>query len=94
MRSLAEAQALRQGEVLVCPATDPNWTPLFGLAAALITDTGGSLSHAAVVAREYGLPAVVGTQTATRRIVNGQVIEVDGRQGIVRLLSALSREET
>ncbi len=86
VRTLDEAQALRKGEILVCIATEPNWTPLFGVAAGLVTDIGGSLSHAAVVAREYRLPAVVGTRKATAAIVNGQPIEVDGAQGIVRLL--------
>jgi pyruvate,water dikinase len=84
-RSLDDAQALQPGEVLVCPATDPNWTPLFAIAAALVTDVGGSLCHAAVVAREYRLPAVVGTRSATATIVSGQVLEVDGESGVVRL---------
>jgi pyruvate,water dikinase len=83
-RSLAEAQALRQGEILVCVATDPNWTPLFALAGGLVTEAGGSLCHAAVIAREYRLPAVVGTHTATRVIKTGQLIEVDGLTGLVR----------
>jgi pyruvate,water dikinase len=83
--SLDEALALRPGEILVCPSTDPNWTPLFALAAGLVTDQGGSLCHAAVVAREYRLPAVVGAHTATRQIASGQIIELDGLHGIVRL---------
>jgi pyruvate,water dikinase len=83
--TLDEALALRPGEILVCPITDPTWTPLFALAAGLVTDQGGSLSHAAVVAREYRLPAVVGTHTATRQIVTGQIIEIDGLRAIVRL---------
>ena len=77
---------LRRGEILVCVSTDPNWTPLFGLAAALVTDASGSLCHAAVVAREYRLPAVVGTHTATHVIKSGQIVEVDGVQGLIRLL--------
>jgi pyruvate,water dikinase len=85
-RALAEAQALRQGEILVCVATDPNWTPLFAVAAGLVTEAGGSLSHAAVVAREYRLPAVVGTHTATGLIRTGQMIELDGLNGLIRLL--------
>jgi pyruvate,water dikinase len=84
--SLEEALALQRGEILVCPATDPNWTPLFAIAAALVTDSGGSLAHAAVVAREYRLPAVAGAHTATQKIRNGQLIEVDGLNGLVRLL--------
>ena len=85
-RNFDEAQALVRGEVLVCPATDPNWAPLFGVASALITDTGGSLCHAAVLAREYHLPAVVGTHIATSRLHTGQQVEVDGLSGRVRLL--------
>jgi rifampicin phosphotransferase len=84
--SLAEALALQPGEILVCPSTDPRWTPLFALAAALVTDHGGSLAHAAVVAREYRLPAVVGTYAATQQIQTGQPLEVDGLRGVVRPL--------
>ena len=86
VRSLDEALALQQGEVLVCPATDPAWTTLFGVAAALVTELGGSLCHAAVVAREYRLPAVVGAHGATNQIRTGQLIEVDGREGVVTIL--------
>jgi pyruvate,water dikinase len=85
-RSLDEAALLQRGEVLVCPMTDPAWTPLFALAAALATDHGGSLCHAAVVAREYRLPAVVGTHVATEKITTGQMVEIDGTTGIIRLL--------
>jgi phosphohistidine swiveling domain-containing protein len=84
-RTLEDARALRRGEILVCPATDPDWAPLFGIAAALVTDSGGSLCHGAVVAREYALPAVVGTYRATATIRTGQVVEVDGAAGLVRL---------
>src|SRR5436190_24387674 len=86
MRSLAETSKLQPGDVLVAEPTAPPWTPLFATAAAIVTDTGGILSHCAVVAREYGIPAVVGTGNATRRIHDGQLIEVDGDAGIVRLL--------
>jgi pyruvate,water dikinase len=84
--SYEDAQRLRPGEVLVTEATTPPWTPLFGSAAAVVTDTGGGLSHCAVVAREYGIPAVVGTGSATKVIRDGQEIEVDGDAGIVRLV--------
>jgi pyruvate,water dikinase len=84
--SLEEALSILPGEILVCPATDPLWTPLFGVVAALVTERGGSLCHAAVVAREYQLPAVVGAHGATEQIRTGQVIEVDGGQGIVTVL--------
>ena len=66
-------------------ATAPPWTPLFAVASAIVTDAGGPLSHAAVVAREYGIPAVVGTKAATSRIEDGMVITVDGTEGVVRL---------
>jgi pyruvate,water dikinase len=86
LRSLAEAGKLRTGDVLVTTVTVPPWTPLFATAAALVTDAGGVLCHGAVVAREYGIPAVVGTGDATARIQDGQVLEVDGSAGIVRLI--------
>ena len=76
---------LQPGEILVAPATTPAWTPLFGVAAGLVTDYGGLLSHAGVVAREYGLPAVLGTNIATQTIQNGDEIRVDGDQGVVLL---------
>jgi phosphohistidine swiveling domain-containing protein len=87
LRSLPEAAGLRQGEVLVAETTAPPWTPLFATAAAVVTDTGGILSHSAVVAREYRIPAVVGTGAATATIRSGQEVEVDGDRGIVRVLS-------
>lgn len=64
----------------------PPWTSLFGIAAAVVTDSGGVLSHCAVVAREYGIPAVVGTGRATNTFQDGQLLEVDGDAGIVRML--------
>jgi pyruvate,water dikinase len=87
LRSLPEAAELREGEVLVAETTAPPWTPLFATAAAVVTDTGGILSHCAVVAREYRIPAVVGTGAATATIKSGQTVEVDGDAGIVRVLS-------
>src|SRR4051812_18862380 len=74
------------GEVLVCATTTPAWTPLFPSLAGLVTDTGGILCHAAVVAREYGLPAVVGAEVATRVIPDGALVQVDGATGEVRVL--------
>jgi phosphohistidine swiveling domain-containing protein len=88
LRSLPEVTDLRKGEVLVAETTAPPWTPLFATVAAVVTDTGGVLSHSAVVAREYRIPAVVGTGAATATIRSGQTIEVDGDAGIVRILSA------
>jgi phosphoenolpyruvate synthase/pyruvate phosphate dikinase len=71
--------------VLVAVTTTPAWTPLFARAAAIVTDIGGPLSHSSIVAREYGIPAVLGTGSATRRIQTGQMITVDGSAGTVRL---------
>ena len=87
LMSLAEADRLRPGDVLVARTTMPAWTPLFAAAAAIVTETGGVLSHAAVTAREYGTPAVLNVADATRRIRDGQLVEVDGSQGTVRILS-------
>ena len=74
---------LEPGEVLVAPATDPGWTPLFLTASALVMEMGGMMSHGAVVAREYGIPAVVGVPNATARIATGERIVVDGSAGTV-----------
>ncbi|PTM59595.1 phosphoenolpyruvate synthase [Desmospora activa] len=81
-----EAQ-LHQGEILVAPHTDPGWTPLFQSAQALVTEVGGLMTHGSVVAREYGIPAVVGVDDATKMIRQGQRIRVDGNQGYVEVLS-------
>lgn len=78
-----EFARLRAGEVLVCPATNPSWTPLFTRAAALVVDNGGTASHAAIVAREYHLPAVLGVSTGTTTLVDGQCVTVDGDHGLV-----------
>lgn len=74
---------LRSGEVLVCAYTNPAWTPLFQRAAAVVVDTGGMGSHAAIVAREYGIPAVMGTGDGTTRFIDGQLVTVDGTAGRV-----------
>lgn len=87
VRSLSDAEKVEPGDVLVAETTSPPWTPLFGTVSAVVTDTGGVLSHCAVVAREYGIPAVVGTGFATRRLVDGQMIEVDGSRGVVRIIT-------
>jgi pyruvate,water dikinase len=88
VRILSEAGKLVPGDILVAVTTAPPWTPLFATVGAVVTDTGGVLSHCAVVAREYGIPAVVGTGSATNLLHDGQLVEVDGAQGIVRLLDA------
>ena len=78
--------SVQPGDIIVCPSSNPSWVPLFAIAGGLITNTGGVLSHAAVVAREFALPAVVGTGDATTRIADGRLVELDGTTGIVRLL--------
>ena len=74
---------LEPGEILVAPSTDPGWTPLFLTAGGLVMEMGGANSHGAVVAREYGIPAVVGVAQATRHIKTGQRVTVDGTSGLV-----------
>jgi pyruvate,water dikinase len=77
---------LLPGEILVCPATDPGWTPLFLTAGALVMEVGGMMTHGSVVAREYGIPAVVGVACATERLKTGQRLRVDGASGTVSVL--------
>ncbi|WP_458190690.1 PEP/pyruvate-binding domain-containing protein [Haladaptatus sp. NG-WS-4] len=77
---------VERGEILVAPSTDPGWTPLFLNAAGLVSEVGGAVSHGALVAREYGLPAVVSVPEATKRIRTGQRIRIDGSSGTVELL--------
>jgi pyruvate,water dikinase len=81
----AEFPLLKQGEILVAVTTTPAWTPLFNRCATIVTDIGGPLSHSSIIAREYGLPAVVATGNATRRILSGMVITVDGDTGKIHL---------
>jgi phosphohistidine swiveling domain-containing protein len=86
IKTPAEFDQMRPGSILVCPMTNPAWTPLFAHAAGLVTDMGGILGHGSIVAREYGIPAVVGTGTSTVRIKHGQMISIDGDTGTVTLL--------
>jgi pyruvate,water dikinase len=83
--SLEEAEALQAGEILVCPFTAPSWMPVFTTAAAIVTNQGGVLSHAAIEAREYGIPCVTGTESGTQRIPDGATVTVDGLEGTVRI---------
>jgi phosphohistidine swiveling domain-containing protein len=76
---------MRQGDILVARITTPAWTPLFALAAGVVTDVGGPLSHSSIVAREYHIPAVLGTGVATERLHTGQNVTVDGDAGTVTL---------
>jgi pyruvate,water dikinase len=81
-------QCVAPGEILVAPFTDPAWTPYFVTAAGVVMDQGGIISHGSIIAREYGLPAVVNVGHATQVIRTGQVIEVDGNSGQVTLMEA------
>jgi pyruvate,water dikinase len=80
---LEEASRLQPGEIIVCRTTAPPWTSLFSIAGAVVSDGGGLLSHTAICAREYGIPAVVATQVATKQIRDGDRITVDGEKGEV-----------
>jgi len=86
LRDISDFGNIGDDEILVCPITHPSWSPLFSKIKAAVSDIGGTMSHMAIVAREYGLPAVVGTGQATQRIVSGQRIRVDGDLGVVTLL--------
>lgn len=86
LMNVNEIGDIREGEILVCRVTAPSWGPLFGKIKAAVSDIGGTMSHAAIVAREYGMPAVVGTGSATRVIKSGQWIRVDGDRGVVTVL--------
>lgn len=85
IRGQDEFDRLRAGDVLVCPATSPTWSMLFASMGALVADAGGMLSHQAIIAREYGIPAVVGTGDGTSRLHDGQIVTVDGTTGVVRV---------
>jgi pyruvate,water dikinase len=74
---------MQRGDVLVAPSTDPGWTPLFLRASAVVMETGGYLSHGAVVAREFGIPAVVNVRDAMQKIRDGDRLRVDGDHGVV-----------
>ncbi len=80
---------MRDGEILVCGTTSPAWAPIFPKVRAVVTDIGGVMSHAAIVSREYGVPAVVGTGRATSLIETGQTIHVDGSTGVVTILDGV-----
>jgi pyruvate,water dikinase len=86
VRNVRELEAVQPGEVLVCSATSPSWAPVFSRIVATVSDVGGVMSHTAIVCREYGLPAVVGTGTAVSRVRDGQRIRVDGDTGLVTIL--------
>jgi pyruvate,water dikinase len=84
--TLDEADKLEPGDVMVCRMTMPAWTPLFGIVGAVVSDSGGPLSHCAIVAREYGVPCVAGTQVGTSVLKDGMTVRVDGATGIIQIL--------
>ncbi|MBI4263643.1 MAG: hypothetical protein HY657_04655 [Acidobacteria bacterium] len=86
----ADFPLVQSGEILVCPYTGTAWTPLFLKIAGVVTDTGGMLTHAAIAAREYGIPAVVGTWNATNSIRTGDLVRVDGERGVVEVVQRAS----
>ena len=92
LREAADAQIAGRKFILVCPSTDPGWTPLFLHATALVIEYGGMLSHGAIIAREYGIPAVVNVAAATQRIQSGTRLRVDGGRGVVSILEDESRK--
>jgi pyruvate,water dikinase len=86
VRRIEDSGRIRPGDVLVAPFTDPGWTPVFPRLAGVVTETGGLLSHAAVIARECGIPAVLAVPNATRAIADGALVEVDGHRGTVHVV--------
>ncbi|MET8871788.1 PEP-utilizing enzyme [Nocardia sp. NPDC004604] len=91
VHSVDDFDAVRPGDVIVCRTTDPSWTVLFSVAAAVVTETGGILSHAAIVAREYRIPAVVAAKGAMEALANHRVISVDGTNGHVHAVRSTQR---
>lgn len=85
LRDMAEFDRVRPGDIVVCPTTAAAWSPIFGVIGGLVTEHGGLLSHPAILAREYGLPAVLGVPDATSRLPDGARVEIDGSAGTVRL---------
>jgi pyruvate,water dikinase len=81
-----EIAEFQPGEVLIAPQTDPSWTPLFLVSAGVVVDVGAMNSHAMIVSRELGIPCAAGFGTATRRIPNGTLVEVDGAAGTVQVI--------
>jgi pyruvate,water dikinase len=86
IRNVEELNDLQEGEILIAPTTSPSWAPAFTKISGAVTDVGGAMCHAAIVCREYGLPTVVGTGSATTNIKTGDLIELDGDSGLVKIL--------
>ena len=85
--SVEEIDQVQPGEILVAPATSPQWVPVFAVIKGVVTDLGGALAHALIVAREYGMPAVVGTFEGTQKIQTGQRVRIDGTNLTVQVLA-------
>jgi phosphohistidine swiveling domain-containing protein len=81
-----DLKKVQPGDILVCPSTNPSWTPVFGFVAGVITDTGGTLCHAAIIGREYGVPTIVNTQQGTSKIKTGQQVKIDAANGAIYIL--------
>ena len=92
VRTVDDFDSVRDGDILVCQMTNPAWVVLFTKIAGLVTDTGGTTSHPAVLSREFGIPAVIGTSSATSRISTGDRLRVDGGSGTVTILERASSE--
>jgi len=90
VKSPAEFDQVKKGEIMVCLMTNPAWVIVFSKIKGVVTDAGGVLSHTAVVSREFGIPAVVGTVDATRRIKTGDRVRVNGSTGVVDILATAS----
>ncbi len=90
IRSASEVERVRSGDILVMPVIDPGWAPLLGLAAGLIVEMGGTLSHGAIIAREYGLPALVNVKGATGHFTDGEWVAIDATRGVIRRLEGTS----
>lgn len=88
IKNLDDLSDLQTGEILITRFTDPNWTPALGKAKGVVTEIGGVLSHAAIIGRELGIPAILGLKCATQIIKTGDLIEIDGETGIVNQLKA------
>ena len=88
MTGPADFERFERGDVLVCHSTTVSWVPLFNMASGIVADVGGALSHAALVAREFGIPAVCGTNTALETLIDGEIVEVDGSAGTVRRIAS------
>ena len=90
MRDPGDFSRMKRGAILVAPATDPSWTPLFTLASGVIVEVGGVLSHASTIAREYGLPAVANVKHATKRLRTGERVRLDAVNGLVHRLEPVA----